>query len=97
LSTEIKATKITKMPEPAIFLETTSIVNKIEIESSKKDRRREEKKKHVEDGILWFLGINRAVVTDTSLMLRDSVVLPKHRFAAWAAPLLVDRWLWGFV
>lgn len=87
------------MPKPAIFFETTTIVNKIEIESSKKDRRREEKKKkrHAEDGILWFLGINRAVVTDTSLMLRDSVVLPKHRFAAWAAPLLVVRWPWGFI
>jgi hypothetical protein len=39
----------------------------------------------------WFLGINRAVVTDTSSMLRDSLVMPDNRFVARASPLLIIR------
>jgi len=86
------------MPETAILCEAMCIlVNQIKIESSKKDRRREKKRRHVEDGILWFRGIDRAVVTDTSLMLRDSLVMPKNRVAAWTAPLRVTHWPWEFV
>ena len=73
------------MPEPAIFFEAMCVhrePNKDREQQERQKRRREKKRKHVEDGILWFLGINRAVVTDTSLMLRDSSVLPKNRFAA---------------
>jgi hypothetical protein len=81
------------MLEPAIFYDRCSpIVIQIEIESSKK---KEKKKRRVKEARgrwnPWFLGINRAVVTDTSLMLRDSLVVPDNRLVAQASPLLIIR------
>ena len=88
------------MPETAILIEAMCIhrkPNKDREQQERQKKRKEKKRRHVEDGILWFLGINRAVVTDTSLMLRDSLVMPKNRVAAWAAPLRVTHWPWEFV
>jgi hypothetical protein len=84
---------LTRMLKPAIFFDRCSpIVIQIEIKSSKENKR---KKRRVKEACgrwnPWFLGINRAVVTDTSLMLRDSLVMPDNRFVARASPLLIIR------
>jgi len=66
----------TKTEMPKVSFSSTMLIHR----HQNRDRRAAKRKKRREIKRLrrwnpWFLGINRAVVTDTSLMLRECLVM----------------------